>query len=105
MDSLQVSSAFLNPQTQLLTIKRFDTKDSAMNFLNTIKEKDDLFAIIQPNKFDQFIISSANYQLLTAKKEINTYHDFFNKNFALRINLPPDMCCKKAIRIWVFQSN
>jgi tetratricopeptide (TPR) repeat protein len=80
-DSLQVSSSFLNPQTQILRVQNFTNKDAALNYFDTIREQDDLFSIIQPNKFDQFIITIPNYQLLIAKKEINTYHDFFNKNY------------------------
>lgn len=80
-DSLQVSNTFLNPETQIITIKNFSGKEAALNYYNLIKVQDDLFAIIQPNKFDQFIITTGNYQMLMAKKEINTYRDFFNSNY------------------------
>ncbi len=80
-DSLIVTSAFLNPETQMITIKNFKGKDATMNYFNAIKGQDDLFSIIQPNKFDQFIITTSNYSILSAKKEINTYRDFFNKSY------------------------
>lgn len=79
---LHISNVFLDSDHQLVTVKTFDGKEKAMNYLNFMKDKDkNAFRDLLPGTYQTIIISAENYTILYREKNLEEYNQFFTQNF------------------------
>lgn len=79
---LHISNVFLDSGHQIITVKPFEGKAKAMDYLNFMKNKErDVFKDLQPGSYQSFIISADNYTILYKEKNIEEYNQFFTQNF------------------------
>lgn len=80
--NLAISSVFLDMQHQLVSVKNFPGKTSAMNYFNFFKDTSKpVFADLEAGTFQSFIISADNYVTFYKDKNIEEYQQFFSQNY------------------------
>ncbi len=77
---LTISSFVLDPAHQVITVKKFDNKTSAMSYYNLLKSKPEIFMHLQPGSFQAMVISTENFTLFFKDKNVAAYKAFFDKN-------------------------
>jgi len=79
---LHISNVFLDTEHQLVTVKTFDGKENAMNYLNFMKDKkNNAFKDLLPGTYQTIIISAENYTIFYKEKNIEEYQQFFSQKF------------------------
>lgn len=78
---LSVSTISLDNGHQLVLVKKFDSKKSAMDYYNLLKTKPEIFANLSPAVYQVMMISTENLSLFIKDKKIETYKAFFDANF------------------------
>jgi tetratricopeptide (TPR) repeat protein len=79
--NLTISTISLDNQHQLILVKKFDSKTSALDYYNMLKTKPQIFANLAPAAYQVMMISTENLSLFLKDKKIDTYKSFFDKNF------------------------
>lgn len=74
-------TSILMGESQLIYVKKFSGMAPAMNYYNFINEDKDILALLTKNKYNDFMISEANFRILYATHTTKQYSDFFTKNF------------------------
>jgi tetratricopeptide (TPR) repeat protein len=81
-NDLHISNVFLDSEHQLVTVKTFDGKEKAMNYLNFMKDKNrNAFKDLVEGTYQTIIISAENYTILYKEKNLEEYNQFFTQNF------------------------
>jgi tetratricopeptide (TPR) repeat protein len=81
-DDLHISNVFLDSQHQLVTVKTFDGKEKAMNYLEFMNDKKrEVFKDLVSGTYQTIIISAENYTILYKEKNLDEYNQFFSQNF------------------------
>ncbi len=78
---LNINSIFLDLQHQLVSVKTFEGKESAMNYYNFFKSKPATFTDLVSGTYQYFIISAENYTTFYKDKNVNEYQEFFTENY------------------------
>ena len=81
LDKLSVNSMYLNTDQQMITVNRFDNKNKAMDYYNTVRNNPAIMAKLVPAEINHFVVSANNYTTFYRLKDINQYMDFFSKNY------------------------
>jgi hypothetical protein len=77
-----IINTVLNEGTQLLLVKTFANADESNQYIAAFKSETSKITIgTMASDFQCFVINSANYAVLTQKKETATYLDFYSKNY------------------------
>jgi hypothetical protein len=69
-----------NPNTQIITIGRFENKDDAMAYRNSITISDEVFGNTNPDQYNVFVISENNFSSFLGQRNVEEYLDFY-RNF------------------------
>lgn len=78
---LEVSSTYLNLSTKVVNVKSFNSDGKAMDFWQAITANDGPLSEFQPNQYRAVVISSLNYTMLLANKDVYGYSKFFKVNY------------------------
>jgi len=81
LKNLRVNSVILNQAKHMISVSRFDNKEEAMTYFNTIKNNSYVFSDIPEEAYQHFVISTSNYPVLYKSKDIAAYEIFFIKNY------------------------
>jgi hypothetical protein len=81
IERLTVNSMFLNNDQQVITVNRFDNKDKALDYYNTIKNNTTIMNKLAPANMKHFVISANNYTTFYRLKNVQQYLDFFKANY------------------------
>lgn len=81
LDKLTVNSMYLNNTLQMITVNRFDNKDKAMDYMNSVKNNVPLMSKLSGANMQHFVISASNYTTFYKLKDVAQYLDFFEKNY------------------------
>ncbi len=81
LDKLTVNSMFLNNVSQMITVNRFENKQKALNYYNSVNNNAAIMAKLGPANMKHFVISANNYTTFFKLKNVEQYLDFFNKNY------------------------
>ncbi|MDP2162027.1 MAG: hypothetical protein Q8K02_16220, partial [Flavobacterium sp.] len=81
LDKLTVSTIFLDPQRQLLTVSNFKDLPKAFSYLESIKVNPELSEALGKANARSFIISVSNYSTFLKYKNIEEYQEFYSKNY------------------------
>jgi hypothetical protein len=79
LKNLQVASRLLGTNYQVITVQQFANKKESMDFMMAVDSDDELFADMNMDITDVFVISAGNYQLLMKEGNVSEYVDFYKK--------------------------
>lgn len=81
IQELSITSMFLDATQQLVNVKTFKEKKTAMDYFTFMKSNAYLYSDLQPGAYQSFIISSDNYITFYKDKNVDEYQQFFTQNF------------------------
>lgn len=81
LDNLSITSILLNTTTHFIMVGNFNTIDKSMQYYNAIMANDYVFANLDINDFESFVIAQENYPVFYKDKDVPTYMSFFKKHY------------------------
>ena len=75
------STVELNDKYNIITVKSFDDKTSALKYFNSINKDENVFNNFNSTNYNQVIISSSNFATFFKNKDIDKYMIFFENNY------------------------
>jgi len=81
MEKLTISTVFLDPTHQMLSVSNFKDKHKAMSYFNSIDSSKDLKSYFRKNNAENVVISVSNYSVFYKNKDLGIYLDFFKKYY------------------------
>lgn len=85
LEQLRISNIFLGTDTDnpIVVIRKFDSKDQAMRYLNEVKDKADFLGETDKKKYDKefFVVTQENYRRVLKNKTLDGYREFFQDNY------------------------
>ncbi len=79
-DGLKVENLIMDPENQIIVVKRFPDMQTAGDYYIAFKTNDNILKEIN-NFFDFYTLSRANYQTLYKEKDFEEYKKFFEANY------------------------
>jgi tetratricopeptide (TPR) repeat protein len=76
-----ISSIILNPTTQIIPVTRFDNKDDALSYRNSIANNDEVFGNTNPELYNVFVVSDNNYEGFLREKDVDEYLDYYRNYY------------------------
>jgi TolA-binding protein len=84
-EQLRISNIFLGVDTEnpIVVVRKFDTKDQAMRYLNEVKDKADFLGESDKKKYNKefFAVTQENYRRILKNKTLDGYREFFADNY------------------------
>ncbi|MCF8369585.1 MAG: tetratricopeptide repeat protein [Bacteroidales bacterium] len=84
IENISVTNILLDKETHFVMVGNFDTIDDAMGYYHAIMTDDYVFANLEPDQFDGFVIAQENYPVFYKDKDLNKYLAFFKQNYLQR---------------------
>jgi len=81
IQELTITSMFLDAENQLVSVKTFNGKKSAMDYYTFMKSNAYLYSDLEKGAYQSFIISVENYSTFYKDKNVEDYQQFFSQNF------------------------
>ena len=85
LEQLRISNIFLGTDTDnpVVVIRKFDSKDQAMRYLNEVKDKADFLGETEKKKYTKelFVATQENYRRILKNKTLDGYREFFQDNY------------------------
>ena len=85
LEQLRISNIFLGTDTEnpVVVIRKFDSKDQAMRYLNEVKDKADFLGETEKKKYTKelFVATQENYRRILKNKTLDGYREFFQDNY------------------------
>jgi hypothetical protein len=81
LEKLSTTSIYLDDKFQIITVSNFPDKEKAMDYYNGIVKSEYVFATLQKDGFQVFVISVDNYPILYKTKDLKNYTEFFKDNY------------------------
>ncbi|MCC5931789.1 MAG: methyltransferase [Cyclobacteriaceae bacterium] len=79
--ALKTGSLNLTEDRSFILVNVFANRKDALEFLNKVQKDDALFTATEKSKFDTFVISRENFQVLFQSKAIGAYLEFYKENY------------------------
>lgn len=79
--SLSTSNLILNESYAMIMVSGLEEKSAAINYFNTFEKEDVISENQQNSKFNKFVISKDNFNILYQSKDWEAYLSFFRKNY------------------------
>jgi hypothetical protein len=76
-----VASQLFNPLTQIISIGRFDNKQDALSYRNSIANSDEVFGNTNPELYNVFVISENNFEGFLRQKNLDEYLDYYRNYY------------------------
>jgi len=76
-----ISNQLLGPQTQIITISRFENKADAIAYKNGMAGSDEVFGNENPESYSVFIVSENNFESFLRERNVNEYLDFYRNYY------------------------
>ncbi|MDX2189319.1 MAG: hypothetical protein SFY32_05615 [Bacteroidota bacterium] len=80
-EKLQISKIILEDSVVMLAVKQFPNKIQGMNYFEKQNGKSSPLKAFPDEKFDYFVISEKNFEILNNEKSFFGYNFFFQKNY------------------------
>ena len=68
-------------ENQLVIVKIFKEILKGMNYYNAIRENKTALSTLEPDSYQQFIISADNFSAFYREKNVEDYLAFFHQNY------------------------
>jgi hypothetical protein len=78
----EIETEILNPETQLVIVRNFDNKESAMIYFLSIIRKPEVFKSLAGKSYLNFVASNNNYRQFLNDHSYNEYISYFIKNYS-----------------------
>jgi tetratricopeptide (TPR) repeat protein len=72
-----ISSLMYDHRLQIVIVKEFQNKETAMEYYNGLHDNDEVFGNLNPEAYDQFVLSTNNFASFVREKKLADYLDFF----------------------------
>ncbi len=73
-----ISSLLYDHRLQIVIVKDFANKDEAVEYSNGLYDNDEVYGNLNPNAYQQFIISANNFPAFIREKKLDDYYDFYS---------------------------
>lgn len=82
LDKYRISNVYLGSKTgtPILVIRRFKTKEKAMNYYNSVSSNSDSF-LPENVQYQMYPITQYNYRVILKSKSLDGYAEFFEENY------------------------
>lgn len=80
-DNLKINSGLLNQQTMIVNVSIFSNQQSALDYQSASRRNIDLYTVLRNYEGSFYVISNENYIKLLQTKDIQSFKDFYKKNF------------------------
>ncbi len=74
-----ISSLMFDHRLKIVIVKEFANKDEALEYYNGVLDNDEVYGNLNPDSYQQFIISTNNFAPFIIEKKLDDYIDFFNR--------------------------
>ena len=82
LQKFTINSFYITQDKQIVTVSRFENKETAMDYYHAISRHDKFANDIANDVITVYVMSAANYSNYYKKKEIRSqYDDFFKENY------------------------
>ena len=75
---LNVGNLTFNDRLSLLLVNKFENKNDALAFLTTFEHTEPLKDLLKDSKYEIFVITEDNFEILYKTKRLDNYLTFFN---------------------------
>ncbi len=72
-----ISNLLYDHRMQIVIVKEFENKADALEYFNGVYDNDEVYGNLNPNAYQQFIISSNNFATFISQKKLDEYYDFY----------------------------
>lgn len=79
--NLKTGTLILSDEKSMLLVNEFSEKKPAQNFLELFKNQVSLKDLFKGERFDTFVISEDNFDILYKTKDVSAYLNFFENNY------------------------
>lgn len=80
-EEFSINSMLFTQGKQLIVLKSFGNAEKALQYFNLFTNDEEVMGNIPKDAFEFYIISNDNYKQLLQNKDINTYKQFFTKQY------------------------
>lgn len=81
LENLSVNSVVLDKDHYLVTVGNFNNADKALKYFDAITRSEYVYSDLNPDHYQNFVISTENYPVFFKDKQIETYLEFYEKNY------------------------
>jgi tetratricopeptide (TPR) repeat protein len=81
IENISITNLLIDKTTHLVMVGNFNTVDDAMRYYNAIMSNDYVFANMDTEQYDGFVITQENYPILYKDKDLKKYLAFFKQNY------------------------
>ena len=81
MGNLKIENMLFDSENQLVIVKIFKEILKGMNYYNAIRENKTALSTLEPDSYQQFIISADNFSAFYREKNVEDYLAFFHQNY------------------------
>ena len=74
-----ISSLMFDHRLQIVFVKEFENKDAALEYYNGLHDNDEVYGNLNPESYQQFIVSTDNFANFLKEKKLDEYLEFFSK--------------------------
>ncbi|MFW5767842.1 MAG: hypothetical protein ACOCXO_05685, partial [Bacteroidota bacterium] len=71
----------IDEEEELVFVRSFKSERQAANYMNLIENNQNVFGDLNPEDYEQFIISESNYDKLKKAKDVDEYLEFYRTNY------------------------
>lgn len=71
----------IDEDEELVFVRSFKSEQQAANYMNLIENNQNVFGDLNPEDYEQFIISESNYDKLKKAKDVDEYLEFYRNNY------------------------
>lgn len=81
LENLSITNILLDKTTHFIMVGNFDNIESSMKYYNAILASDYVFANVDKQSYDGFVITQENYPVLYKDKDLEKYLAFFRQKY------------------------
>ena len=83
LDKLSINSLVLDNKNYLVTVGNFNNSEKALKYFRAITSDDYVYSDMDPEYYQNFVISTENYPTFFKEKNVGEYSTFFEKNYPM----------------------
>jgi hypothetical protein len=81
LDNLSITSILLDKITHFIMVGNFETKKDAMRYYNALMSNEYVFANLDQEQYNGFVLAQENYPVFYKDKDVEKYLAFFKQNY------------------------
>jgi tetratricopeptide (TPR) repeat protein len=81
LDNLSITSILLDKITHFIMVGNFETKKEAMRYYNALMSNEYVFANLDQEQYNGFVLAQENYPVFYKDKDVEKYLAFFKQNY------------------------